>query len=366
MTGSEVTTIDNAVLEQKRTAWAKMGETVYKTEMQLQAMAQKAVLAVKMPQNIEEVPNAEASLKELKAQRGFIEKNRKDVTSRFDDLQSRLMKPEKSLDDPIKALSDQIISVKKAHETAERIKREIEEERKSVKERAISFLNQKDFEFKQMINNAVTKALTFALGEGNVTPDGLEEYLMFMKGKFTLVTFMLPPYGDETCRHLKEEEVRAIITENYKNNPNEYLTLYRDELARKFNDYSVAYQNKQQAVELARKQEEEDRRQLEIQKQNKETAARLESTATVLTPSVSPGVKALKKSYEIDMPDSVESALAIMAGFTANLDKCLPKLKVTKWFAFTPAQAGNALAKVKCDDNNFQPSGITFKEVDKL
>jgi hypothetical protein len=41
-------------------------------------------------------------------------------------------------------------------------------------------------------------------------------------------------------------------------------------------------------------------------------------------------------------------------------------LKVNKWFAFTPNQAATALAKVKCDDNNFAPAGIIFKEVDKL
>jgi hypothetical protein len=55
-----------------------------------------------------------------------------------------------------------------------------------------------------------------------------------------------------------------------------------------------------------------------------------------------------------------------MAAFTANLQLCLPKLRVTKWMAFTPSQAAGALAKVKNDDNNFSPSGITFKKVDKL
>ncbi len=157
------------------------------------------------------------------------------------------------------------------------------------------------------------------------------------------------------------------FAKQFKQNPEQYIQLYTNELRKKFIDYSVAYSNKKQAIELAAKEDEEKQKALIEEANNKETAIQLESVSEVLEVTVSgPEIKALKKSYEVNMPETVESVIMIMAAFTANLQLCMPKLKVTKWFKFTPDQAATALAKVKCDDNNFAPKGITFKEVEKL
>jgi plasmid replication initiation protein len=81
---------------------------------------------------------------------------------------------------------------------------------------------------------------------------------------------------------------------------------------------------------------------------------------------VDSGVKALKKVYKVEMPETYDNAMLIMAAFLANSAKCREKTSTTKWFAFNATSAATALSRVKNDDNNFAPKGINFIEVDKL
>jgi hypothetical protein len=79
------------------------------------------------------------------------------------------------------------------------------------------------------------------------------------------------------------------------------------------------------------------------------------------------GLKALKKAYEVDMPETFDSVMKIFSAFMANKQKCLEKVNIKKWFvSFNADSAAKALAKVKSDDNQFAPLGIVWKEVDKL
>lgn len=356
---------NTSIAMQKGEAWKNMGIGIYNTEISINAKVAKAISSIEKPTTIEDVVKAEAKLKELTSVKNEVVAERKAITTRLDAVGSRLMEPEKNMETAINELKAAIIPIKKEHEKKEQEKQKREYEKKELKERILTLLNNKDLEFKTFINGRVNYAYTYAL-EHDFKPEEIEEYLSAWSSKYDSKQFniVLPGYSPSL---LSQEEVNQILNENFKQNPDQYLQMYVIELKKKFIDYSVAYNNKKQALELAAKEEEEKQKALIEDAANKEAAIQIEAVSEVLDVTVAgPEIKALKKSYEVDMPETVESVIMIMAAFTANLQLCMPKLKVTKWFKFTPDQAATALSKVKCDDNNFAPKGITFKEVEKL
>jgi hypothetical protein len=347
-------------------AWLGMGLSVQKTEMQLQAIAQKALNDVVLPVKFEEVTKAESKLIEIKKSKTECEELRKKITGTLDKLSKRLMEPEKSFEPKISELTSAIIKVKKDEEVRLSNVRKADEERARVKEIVLNLITNKDYEFKSFIDGRVSLALQYALSDGNISPDKLEEYIDICSKKYDEKKFALvfPGYSPTS---ITSAEVSDIVAANFKWDANFYVNLYREELKKKFVDYHVAFANKQAAIEAAQKEEADKQKALAEEKENKELSAKLEANAVPLeTMQVTSNVRQLKKSYEVDMPETFDSAMAILAAMIANKEKCLTKLKVNKWFAFTPAQAATALSKVKCDDNNFAPAGINFKEVAKL
>lgn len=353
----------SAILQQKREGWAQMGEIVYRSELGLQLAAQKALNDIVLPSTIEEVPEAEELLKSLKSAATTISTDRKKVTSQFDAVTARLMEPEKSFVDPIKQLSDAIIAVKKEEEAKQaKIRLRNDEIRRCYDH----FTNEKiriESDLSTKVNSLVARCYEHALNS-DMKPEAIGEYLTKSKASITVAQF---PAAPSRFNHsiLTAEEVDAIMKDKFSVDQQSFILAFSSGVDAKFSDYAIAYANKEQALKLAK--EEEDRKAKEIAAiaANQTMANKIESAAqeTVAVPSLT---KALKKSYEVDMPETVESFLVIMAAFSANINLCMPKLKVTKWFGFTANQAAAALGKVKSDDNNFQPAGITFKEVSKL
>jgi len=360
---TEITAEQAQIIESKKALWAQMGEAVYKTELQLQIEAQQALNNIALPVKIEEVPEAETMLKNIKAAQKTIEGKRKAVTTRFDEVSARLMQPEKSFTDPIKQLSDAIIKVKKEHEANQAKLKNIADEKTRARE---YFLNKKieiESALANKVNDFVSRCYEKALKD-DITMEGLEAYKQDSISRVTINSFAygLPVFNPAYCA---KEDIEAIFQECFVINKSHYVSEFAAQLEEKFSDYEVALGNKADALALSQKQEKEKKDTIASAANNQAMAVKLEASATVVN-AEPVFTKALKKSYEVDMDENVESVLKIMSAFSANINLCLPKLKVTKWFAFTPAQAANVLAKVKCDDNNFAPAGITFKEVDKL
>ena len=354
----------NEIIEQKRTSWGQMGIVVYKQELQLQAEAQAVINSIVHPETIEDVPVAEMKLKEVKAAQKTIEGKRKEITSRFDDVIKRLMEPEKSFSDPIKTLSDNIITLKKAHEEDQRKKQAISLDVNAIRMHYANEHSRIASELKAKVNNLVARCYEKALNE-NIEPDNVEAYLNASKEALMPQHFCFKVNAFVANHPDNSQLSEQLFNEVNSVDVSVYINDFKKEVDFKFSDYSIAYNNKADALKLAKDQEEENARKIKEQRESQEMAARLELAATPV--DVTPVfTKELKKTYEVDMPETVESVLKIMAAFSANINLCLPKLKVNKWFAFTPAQAANVLGKLKTDDNSFQPSGITFKQVDKL
>lgn len=352
------------IAEKKKVLWADLGLSIYKQELALQAKAQQSLAKIKMPTRIESVVVAESILKEVKADQAAIQNERKLITSQFDTVAKRLMEPEKSFEGPLADLTNAIIALKKADEEKQRAARQKIEQTAKCREFLILTRNNADSAFKTKILEKINKAYEYALGAGDVALADLPDFIVLMLSKLTDLDFKIPYPLNSFSQFVTTDEFMALCKEILIVDAKPYLAEYENELRQKFSDYEVAINNKAQALQLAQQEKEQKAQQISAEKVNADTAAKLESIS--VTPTVMTTGKALKKSYEIDMPETVESMIAIMTAFTMYIDLCMPKLKVNKWFAFTPAQAAISLAKVKCDDNDFSPAGLTFKTVDKL
>ncbi len=361
---SDQLTVSSEIILKKRNAWADLGESIYNRELKLQARAQQAILSIVLPLGPSDLEKAEALLKELRATQISIEGERKEVTVKFNDVATRMMEPEKSLIEPISKLSNVIISIKKSEESKNKLAEQKIKEIKSIIEQVQLLHNSTDAKYKTLINETVLKAYNFALGTGNITPDKLASWMKLAETKLTLANFPVPTNYIGHSLLVSDEEYREICQANLKIVPAKYIEQYKMALSERFKDYDIAYKNKEDALKIAEAEKLAQQEKIKQEEENKKAAAKL-NTATSI-PIVMNGSKPLKKSYEIDMPETCESAMAILGAFVANMPLCLPKLRINKWFSFTAAQAANALGKVKSDENEFHPQGLTFKQVDKL
>ncbi|MDQ3047667.1 MAG: hypothetical protein M3R27_08980 [Bacteroidota bacterium] len=363
-TGLTTMVIDQEIVEKKRAAWGTLGTQIYEKELLLQARAQASLAKLKTPANIKEVAEAEKTLKEVKAEANAIATERKGITSKFDDVTKRLMEPEKSFLEPVQKFEAAIISLKKTDQ--ERQQKENEKQAALIKcrEFLVNTRNNADAEFKEKILTKVNKAYEYALGDGDISLADLPDYLILASTRLKEVDVKIS-YPLNTFPSISTDEFVKMCNEILIVSPAPYLAQYQNDLRAKFSDYEVALLNKVSAIALSKQEAEAAKKVIVEEKQNADVAAKLETFAAV-TPTITSGLKELKESYEIDMPETVESAIAIMTAFTLNLTACLDKLKVNKWFAFTPAQAAVALAKIKSDKNSFSPTGLTFKVVNKL
>ena len=213
------------------------------------------------------------------------------------------------------------------------------------------------------MNELVDRACTHALNT-DVRPEAILEYKDKCFGSVTAARFEIKEQPFIPTKITSEESLQ-VWKKYFPIDVSPYVQSFRDGLAAKLSDYPVAFANKEQALKIQQDEAKATADALALKQQQSELASKMQQAAQPV--SVEPVItKALKKSYEVDMPDSVESILQVMAAFSANIHLCMPKLKVTKWWSFTPLQAANALGKVKSDNNSFEVTGITFKEVDKL
>ena len=395
------------VIVKKYHAWGRMGAGIHNTETMLNIRSQSNIQKLWVPETFSQVPDAEKLLTELKSDQKKDDDERKTITKPLSEVNARLMLPAKSYEEPIKSLEDAIIKLKQK----ERIRVENQNKKNDEKVRFISVIQRAITEFKatsdKKINDGVESAFIYALNEGegrtdiytlrlreigtkgNVKPEDITTFIKNMeallveksfdseKSKPVLVSAayqITEEYkdGEETKsrsvtkKYHSDDEISAIFIEYWKPEPSiTFVSAFGKALNEKFFDYKTAYENKEAAITLAAEEKKAAEVIIDTAQKSADLSTKLQS-ASASQATMSFNVKELKKSYAIDMPETLDAAMAILSAFIANKEKCLPKLKVNKWFAFTPNQAGIALAKVKCDDNTFQPEGLSFKEIDKL
>lgn len=369
-----------ALIEKKGLAWKELGEGAAKVEMQLIEDATAAIKRIsKLPETIDDVSVAEATLKNVNSEYLRIEEDRSVITKKFDALITRFMAPSKSMQPHIVAYRTKIIEIKTEHEKKEKA---IEEKRKEiayVKEYLLNQVNSFDAGCKTKITNMITSAYAYALGAGNIgTVDSLKSYLdLIVNGKkgddtvtppklqvapkLSAKDFIYNPTMPKLV-HVSEQEYAELL-ENI-DIPTDYVKLFHDELNKQFFDYETAWHNKETALANQRKEAAEKEKAIADELLNKNVAAKLEAVAVPVPEQT--GVKALKKSYAIDMEENKENAMKIMAAFIANFPACCEHIRLKNWFNISPTNMIGALQKLKNEDNAFEVTGIVWKEVAKL
>lgn len=350
-------------LASKREAWGKLGVSIYEKDLEFQVRAQSIIKEIITPSKIEDVAEAEKRLKEVKRKKKELQNDRLSVTNPVKNRLDELANAENSIDEFTDKAENAIKELKRNYETEQLQKTKKAEQIKKCKE-SLTILKNNSFEWFRKCNiEKCSKAYEYALGDGKITIETVNKFKETCINRrkpeeFSIIT------PKNTYDLISQEEYNEICFDILGFDPSEFIKEYSELLNVKFSDYAVALNNKAESLRIAKEEDEKKQAEIAQKAQMANVAAKLESVA--VEPTVQQVIKPLKQSYAIDMPENIESVAILWTAFIANLTICLPKLNVTKWFSLTPTQVAGALAKVKNDDNNFNPTGIVFKVVDKL
>ena len=352
-----------AIIEKKKEAWGNLGVAVHQKELQLQATAQELIMRIAtLPTQPSEIKEAEATYKEFRADALKLQEQRKEITGRFDEVSARLMQPEKSLTPYALAYSEAIIKIKKSEEARVKAELQAEEGKKNLRLWLSQQIADIESRYRNMISKMVAACYEYALGAGDIKPADLPAYITKCKAKLLAKDFSLPiPDHTATKDPALYAQVKAEFTAP---DAITFQKQYIADLTARFSDYTIAYANKEQAIELAKKEAEAKAKAEKEEADNKAVAQQLEAAAIPLT--ISTEMKALKKVFKIQMEETANNAVLILSTCVKNWVDCAPKIRITKWFNFSVQNAIVAIEGVKNSNPDFAPAGITFIEVDKL
>lgn len=346
-----------ALIAEKRQQWAGLGESMHTKEMQLQAMKQKALNDFTLPTKFDQVPEALNKLKDLKKAKKDISQFRiTEITSKFDPFFTRVSANEKELVPKIELLTTTIISIQQAEEKRKKALKEKEDEAGKLKEYVLSYLSTTIADFKLKIQTQVLFAYEWAL-TNKVTPEKIEEYISKCADKFKVTDFTRAVEIPSWVKLTPSEESEKIVSESFVLDSNDFIDSYRQQLKEKFATFDIDFLNAEQALEKAQEEIEKEAATIETEKAEGIMSAKLE-TMSVPASSIWLGVKDLKKKFELINPDNTE----LVKCFIANAKELLPYIKAKSFYD----QLARVIEEHKNKNNDFTPSNLKFKTVDKL
>jgi len=314
------------------------------------------------PDPIIDIAIAEESLKMIKKTQSDIKEKRIATLKPINDKLSELMIYEKKLDQPINLLTSKIIEAKKIKEAADNAARLKDAEIAQYQSYIDRCVADTEAAFSTYINTQVLAAYNHALGAGNISVDGKEKFIdevCKLRGAESKFVHSIKPFDwrYNTPETKQDDDIFQKLA-----SPKIYSEQFRAKMIEQFMDYDLAFQNKE--IALKRAKDEADKEAVEIKQQQTmaNTMANITEQATEL--KVDDGIKALKKSYAVDFEESWEEARKIAIAFWSTV-KSFKDLRMSP-FKITPQQMADYLGKMKTADNNFEITGIKWKEVEKL
>lgn len=355
-------------IEKKANQWRNMGIAIANTKMELQVRSQAAIAKLITPTSIETVIDSENSIKVAKKEYAAIQEKRKAITSRFDSVSARLAENEKSILAALPPIEAEIMKFKKIDADNKQKAQNKAIELRAIKENFINHVTKSDMTFKQAIADQVARCYNYALGAGNVGLNAQGEidndFLAKCRGWFKSENFSIvcPIY---VLTFNTSEECKAIWDAIEIKTSKFYYDIYEAQLTQKFAFYSVALKDKEAALKVSEEAAARAAADLIKEQSANETAAKLESIATTYNPTVSgPEIKALKQVYELELEDTKECAIKVMAAFIGNLALCEGGVRAS-WLKLSVGQMASAIEWAKKNDPNFE-CGLPFKIVEKL
>lgn len=364
----QLTQEEQALVDQKAESWKGLGRNSAIAELEIKENVKNLIARIKMPENINDVPVAESTYKNLRSEYLRIEEDTKKVTSILDKICDRYRSHLKSSQPKLKEFYDKIVSIKNNHEAEEAKKGEKEKEITKVKEYLSNQVNAFDAKCKSDITKLVSDYYTYALSSVGLpkynTVGKINEYISKIKEKITIMNFVYNPAILKGLVHVTEEMYAGLLED--VEILTDYVALFQSELDKKFAFYENDRQNAEKAIELSKKEAADKEAAILEEQKNKDIAAKLHATAEQTPEVVVPGLKALKKTFAIDMPENMENAMTILAAFIANKQSCEPKLKLKNAYNLSINNMIKALEAMKNEDEAFDVSGLVWKEVSKL
>jgi hypothetical protein len=357
-------------IESKRRSWGAVGVIFHSTEVALQARAAelKQKLAA-VPKEPKDLVAAEVTLKEAKQARKAIEEDRKKITERVMGAIKRIMQPEQQVDADIEIYQAAIIAVKKKKQEYDDKQKLKTKELAAVAEKVRLYIANTNAEYlrqqAQLISDSYTAALNGVAGKmPPVPPESIAPYIAKVKARINATNRTMVAPAIAAIANT-QQDIDAEIVKHFKPlTAQQYIDGFAADIDLKYADYELAWKNKEQALKI--NEEEALENSIAIDRQQSADVA----TAAFQAMSVSVSettTKPLKKSYAIDLPETLESAKVIITAYMSNTPKCDPELRITKWFSgFGVKQMIQALENLKNDDNNFTFTGLAWKTVDKL
>jgi len=328
------------------------------SQLKLNAGAELA----KIPAVVTDIVAAETTLKFAKKSKTDITDMRLEKCRTINSMLDELMIFEKGLAEPIKQLESKIIAAKKIKEESDRAAKLKDDEIAQYQSYIDRCVADTGALFSTYINTQVLAAYNHALGAGNIAVDKKEAFIdevCKLRGTEAKFTHTIKPFDWKynTPSTNQDDDILQKLS-----SPKIYSDQFRAKMIEQFMDYDLAFENKE--IALKRAKEEADKEALEIKQTQTmaNTMANITEVATEL--KVDDGIKTLKKSYVVDVAESWEEARKISIAFWSTV-KVFKDLRM-KPFNITPQQMADYLGKIKTEDNNFEITGIKWKEVEKL
>jgi hypothetical protein len=367
---------EQEIIATKKAAWAGYALESHNKLIELTNRSNASVeIAKKLPTTIEEIIASEATLKTLKAEANSIKSDRLATTGKLDTFFNKFMQPEKDLIAVIPAYENAIIGLKNKKATADQLQSNITNELKNCKESFLIYVNNRKAEIDNIIIDVIAKSYEWALKNAksadiitmNEVDLPLKDYIS--KAKFSKnASCFLISRPDYNAKNITIEQVNQIWNEvestiNVHADGKVNAGRFSSEMEDKFKYFAIAFKDIERAIAHSEKVANELKSEVNITNDQQNIGAKLSVNATVL--SNEPTTKALKEKFELDMPNTQESALLVIAAFVANIGKTASEIRAD-WMKVTVTQMANALVSLKNKDNSFAVSGINFKVVQKL
>lgn len=360
----------------KQNAFASYAVESHNLLANLQTQAAQVIANLSdIPTKVEQIVDAESTLKASKAKQKEISASRLAQTSKLDKFFENFMAPEKSILAAVPAYEQAIIKLKNEKSLADQLQANKDAELKKIKETFLVHINNTKASYEQVIIDYVTNRYAYALkhaksaseiqvGEDLLTVDNYVSKCQYTK-KLSDFVITKPNF---TAKYATDEQINQIWAECEKESiyvdGKLMMGKFEGDLKDKFKYFSVAYKDTERAIAHSEKTANEAKNQATIQAEQMNVGAKLSVNASVLENG--PDTKALKEKFEIDMVSSKQNAMLIMSAFAANLDKCENEVRVKDWMKLTIDQMGSALAALKNKDEKFEVTGINFKVTQKL
>lgn len=353
-------------LTPRQKAWIGFANALSMTESKLKLMAETGIAPIKdLPYDVNKIIEYDTTLAQVKRDQVATKEMRLELTRKIDPIYERLMANEKAFDGPIQLYETALLQVKKTKKANDEAALAKTNELARVKEAFANSLSQQHAAFETVIVNKVLACYEACLNN-NMDDVAVAENIPKMKAVLdeTFFDFKQPPI---TLTYMTTEQAAGIFSAmKLDQSPaSSYVATYHAELFKKFEFYGIAFKNKAATLELAKKEHAEKLSEIANESADAQVANKLQAVAVsaeVLVPTGKP----LKSVYNLEMEETEQSVIIIIAAFAANWKDAKEQLGIKKWFNLRVKQMADALVTLKNKDNKFEVTGINFVKMDKL